>query len=234
MKKKVAVPKDVPSDTNPFMNARRAWNEHTHGLMNAVRVWQIVAISSLLIALVAIGGTIQLASQSKFIPYVVEVDKLGRSAAVGIADAAAPADQRVIHASLAAFISNSRLITPDIALQKKAVFAVYALINPDDPAAAKMTQWYNGTPESDPFKRAAKQTVETEIVSVIPQSPDTWQVEWNEKTFDRQGVPIGQPYRMRALITVKIVPPTSHTTENEIRQNPLGIYVQDFNWSKQT
>jgi type IV secretory pathway TrbF-like protein len=228
-------PKNAKADVseNPYLNARKRWNEHTQGLMNSLRLWQAVALLNLMIALAGIGGVIHLASQSKFVPYVIEVDKLGQTMAVAPAQKAAPVDQRVVHASLAAFMSNARLVTPDIALQRKAIFAVYAMMNADDPAASKMTAWLNGNEASNPFHRAAKETVETEIVSVIPQSPDTWQIEWNEKIFDRQGVPIGQPYRMRALATVAIMPPTDATTEDKIRQNPLGVFVKDFSWSKQ-
>jgi type IV secretory pathway TrbF-like protein len=50
-----------------------------------------------------------------------------------------------------------------------------------------MNEWLNGTPDSSPFKRAAKEMVSTEIKTVIPQTPDTWQVEWMETTRDRQG-----------------------------------------------
>ena len=87
---------------------------------------------------------------------------------------------------------------------------------------------------SSPFRRAAKETVSTEIVSVIPQTPDTWQVDWIETVRDRQGILKGQPYRMRALVTVYTVPATPQTTEEQVRNNPLGIYVRDFSWSRQS
>jgi type IV secretion system protein VirB5 len=91
----------------------------------------------------------------------------------------------------------------------------------------------NGTEGSSPFKRAVKETVSTEIVSVIPQTPETWQVDWMETTRDRQGVAKAQGVRMRALVTVYTVASTSSTTEEQIRNNPLGIYVRDFSWSRQ-
>ncbi len=218
---------------NPYLNARLMWNDRAQGLMSTARLWQTMALLCLLIAFAAVGGAMHIASQSKFIPYVVEVDKLGQPLAIAPAQVAAPADVRVVHASLAAFIANARLVTPDIALQRKAVFAVYAMLKENNPATAKMTEWLNGNEANNPFHRASKETVETEIVSVLPQSSDTWQVEWREKVFDRKGVPTQKPYPMRALVTIDIVPPTSETSEAEIRQNPLGIYVRDFSWSKQ-
>lgn len=228
------IKQDQPLSENPYTNARIFWNDYTRGILNDTRMWQCIALFSFMIALAAVGGTMHLASQSKFVPYVVEVDKLGQAVAVAPAQTAAPADARVIHASLASFISNARLVTPDIALQRKAIFSLYAMMRTNDPAAPKMNAWLNGNEASSPFQRAGKETVETEIISVIPQSADTWQIEWTEKVFDRQGMPIGQPYRMKALATIAIVSPTSDTPEEKIRQNPLGIFVQDFSWSKQS
>ncbi len=228
-----AKPENIEESINPYLNARKQWNDHSHGLMTATRMWQSVGLLSLMITLAAVGGTIHIASQSKFIPYVVEVDKLGQSVAVAPAQVAAVVDERVVHASLAAFMSNARLVTPDIALQRKAIFSVYAMLSAGDPAAAKMSAWLNESEASNPFHRAEKETVETEMVSVIPQSADTWQIEWNEKVFDRKGNPIGKPYRMRALATIAVVTPTYSTSEEKIRQNPLGIFVKDFSWSKQ-
>jgi type IV secretion system protein VirB5 len=193
-----------------------------------------VALLSLLIALASVGGMVYIGSQSRFVPYVVEVDKLGQALAVAPAQRAAPVDQRVVHAAVAAFISDLRTVTPDVALQRKAIFRVYAMLSSSDAATAKSNEWLNGTEDSSPFKRAARETVSTDIVSVIPQTPDTWQVDWIETVRDRQGLVKGQPYRMRALVTVYTLPATPQTTEEQVRNNPLGIYVRDFSWSKQS
>ena len=112
---------------------------------------------SLLIALAGVGGMIYIGSQSKFIPYVVEVDKLGQTLAVAPVDRAKGVDQRVIHAAMASFIQSARLVSPDVALQRKAIFAVYAMLSPDDPATAKMNEYMNavrsGVPSSARRKR---------------------------------------------------------------------------------
>lgn len=218
---------------NPYLSARRTWNDHVGGVVSSKQTWQVVGILSLLIALAGVGGVTYIGSQSKFVPYVIEVDKLGQAVAVQQAQRASPVDQRIIHASVAQFVADARLVTPDIALQKKAIFAVYAFLNPNHPASSKMQEWYGGSPEASPFKRAEKETVSVEVLSVIPQTPDTWQVDWEETTRDRQGVRKGAPARMRALVTVVVVPPTTKTTEEEIRKNPMGIMVRDFSWTKQ-
>lgn len=218
---------------NPYLAARRTWNDHVGSVRSSRQTWQVVGILSLLIVLAAVGGLIHIGSQSKFVPYVVEVDKMGKTVAVAQAQRAGAVDQLVIHAAVASFISDARMVTPDVALQRKAVFGLYSMLSANDPATVKTNEWLNGTEDSSPFKRAAKETVSTEILSVIPQTPDTWQVDWRETTRDRQGIVKGQPVRWRALVTVYVVPSNSDTTEEQILNNPLGIYVRDFSWSKQ-
>ena len=219
---------------NPYLSARRTWNDHMRSVQSSRNMWQILAILCLMIALAGVGGMIYIGSQSKFIPYVVQVNNLGEAIAVSRADVAAVADQRVVHASLASFINDVRMVTPDIALQRKAIFRAYSMLRTNDPATAKANEWFNGTDISSPFKKAETQTVNVEIISVIPQSPETWQVDWLEKVYDRQGHPLEAPFKMRALLRVYHRPPTQSTTEEQIRNNPLGIYIQDFSWSRQS
>lgn len=175
---------------------------------------------------------IHIGSQSKFIPYVIEVDALGQSVAAGPVTAADRADQRVVHASVAEFITDARMVSPDVALQRRAVFRIYAKLSPNDPATAKMNEWLNGDADATPFRRATREMVSTEIKSVLPQTADTWQVDWVETTRDRQGVLKGQPVTMRALVTVYTAEPSSSTTDEQLRMNPMGIYVRDFSWSR--
>jgi type IV secretion system protein VirB5 len=217
---------------NPYLSARRTWNEHVGSVVSSRQTWQVVGILSLLIAVAGVGGVIHIGSHSKFIPYVVQVDKMGQTIAAGPVTAADKADPRIVHATVADFITSARMVTPDVALQRKAVFKVYSVLSPNDPATAKMNEWLNGNADASPFKRAAKEMVNIEITSVIPQSPDTWQVDWTETTRDRQGALKGQPVPMRALVTVYTAEPTSQTTDEQLRNNPMGIYVRDYSWSR--
>jgi type IV secretory pathway TrbF-like protein len=218
---------------NPYLSARRTWNDHVGDQVASRRAWQMLGVLCLSIALVAVGGMIYIGSQSKFVPYVVEVDKLGQTIAVSPVSPAKGVDQRVIHAAMANFIQSARMVTPDVALQRKAILGAYAMLFASDPATAKMNEFLNGRPEANPFKRAEKETVSTEIVSVIEQTPQTWQVDWTETVRDRQGFVKVPPYRMRALVSMYVTEPAADISEEQIRNNPLGIYVSDFAWSKQ-
>lgn len=217
---------------NPYVSARRTWNDYTGGQIAARRMWQAVGIASLMIVLACVGGLINVASQSKFIPYVVEVDSIGKTVAGGPANQTTIVDPRITKAAVSDFISDARLVTPDIALQRKAVFRVYSRLEPTEPATKKMGEYLNGSPDSNPFARASKEMVSIEIKTVLPQTADTWQIDWIETTRDRQGGVIGQPAFWRALVTVYIAAPAPGTKEEQLILNPLGVYVRDYSWQK--
>ena len=182
-----------------------------------------------MIVLAAVGGLVEANSQSKFVPYVVKVSDLGEPVAVAAADRAQPVDARVVQAQVAGFIESARSVTADVTLERRNVFRVYAMLQQGDAATVKMSEWFNANP---PMTRAATQTVEVQVTSTIAQSATTWQVDWVETVRDRSGQPTEPPGRMRALVTIRVSAPTSQTTEEMVRANPLGLYVSDFSWSK--
>ncbi len=139
-----------------------------------------------------------------------------------------------MRAQLAEFINSARLVTPDVALQRKAIFRAYSMIPSGSAAQGKMNTFYNGDPNLSPFKRAAKEVVSIEIASMIPQTNKTWQIEWIESVRSRKtGQLVVKPFRMRALLTVTQRSTEGSRNEEQLRANPLGIYVVDYSWSKQ-
>lgn len=219
-------------NNNPFMSARRTWNDHMQGMAASRLMWQIMGVLSLLVALTSIGGIIHIGNQSRFIPYVIEVDKLGQPMAIAAADKAMPLDERIVKATIAQFIVDSRTVTPDSTIQRRMVFDVYGKLNKDDPAAQKMNDWFNSSDDASPFKRAETKMVSVEIRNVMPQSKETWQVDWVETIRDRSGAMSATPMNMRALVTIYIVTPSPNTTEEQLQKNPIGLFVRNFTWSQ--
>jgi len=219
------------NENNPYLNARREWNNHTASIVSSKQTWQVIGILSLLITLISVGGIIHIGSQSKYIPYIIEVDKLGQAQALGPMTAASTANPKVLSAIVSQFIENARMVSPDIALQRKAIFSVYAHLAPNDPATFKMNEWLNGDTGSNPFERAKKEMVNIEIMSVLPQTSTTWQIDWTEEIRDRQGIK-KQSAQMRALVTVYTADHSPQIAEAQMRNNPLNIYIRDFSWSR--
>lgn len=227
--KKTAAAK--PATANPYLDARRAWNEAIGGALSQQRLWQLVAMISLLLALAAVGGVIHIGSQSRFVPYIVEVDKLGHVRAVAQAQTAGKPEQRVVTSQVSRFIENLRTVSPDVALQKRSILQVYSMLKSGSSAAGKIQAFYT-SPGSNPLQRAQHETVNVQIISVLTQTADTWQVDWTETSYDRSGKRRAEPVQMRALLTIEHLPPSADTTEQQLRDNPLGVYVADYNWSK--
>ena len=222
-----ATTKDIP---NPYLNAKKQWNFIMGETVASRTWWQFIGVISLLIALAAVGGAIYIGSLSKFVPYVVEVDKLGETAAVGRADTTRAPDDRIVRTQLASFIKNARTVTTDVAIQKDNILSVYNMLNPKDGATKKISEYFNGDEAKNPFKRAEKEIVQVEIKSVLKQSDSTWQVDWVETVRAHDGGLLAPATNMRAIMTVYYVIPS---TEDAILRNPAGIVVKDFSWSPQ-
>jgi type IV secretion system protein VirB5 len=220
--------RNVPAqhETNPYLEARREWNERYGDYIKQAHNWRAMALVSGLVALIAVFGIAYIGSRNKVVPYVVEVDRLGEVAATGPADRAAPVDSRVIKAYLVRFVADWRTVTIDRQAQKGAIDRVYAMLPNSSIAVSKMNEFFKA---QNPFARTAKETVAVAVTNILPISDKTWQVEWQEVTRDSRG-DVQANVRLKVSIMVGITPPTQ---EKLILINPLGVYVTDLNWSQQ-
>lgn len=216
---------------NPYLNAKRAWNVHTAGLMKSLQIWQLVGLGSLLVTLAAVGGLIAIGSQSKFIPLVFQQDASGNTLSVTRADRVAEASIDDYRSAAAHFIENIRMVSADVDLQKKAVFQVYAYLNQNDAALNKAQEFYNDKQRSNPFDRAAYEIVSVDIRSVLQESDNTWQVDWVETIRNRDGTLKEKPSVMKAMITMYRDNVFHDIASESILKNPHLIFVRDFNWS---
>ena len=94
---------------NPYLAARKAWDERYGDLITRARNWRAAFFISAAIALLAVGGMIVIAKQSRIVPYVVAVDSVGRTVASGPAEQATVADDRLKRAVLNSWIGDWRL-----------------------------------------------------------------------------------------------------------------------------
>jgi len=52
---------------------------------------------------------------------------------------------------------------------------------------------YVSKPENEPFRRSQEERVSTEILAQVRVSNDTWQIDWRENNWDKNGNPMGLP-----------------------------------------
>jgi type IV secretory pathway TrbF-like protein len=210
---------------NPYLAARREWDERYGHLISRERNWRLMAIVSAIIALVAVGGIIHLSTRSRIVPFVVAMDSLGRTVAAGVADQASPLDDRLKRATLFNWVEDLRTVTTDGIAQRKAIDRVYAHIASGAQAQAFISEFYRADP---PQKRATTETVSAEVRSVLPTSERTFEVEWIETTRDLYGAVKGQDH-WKGAFTIAVNTPTD---ERLARVNPLGIYITNASWGK--
>lgn len=211
---------------NPYLAARLEWNERYGGFIREARAWRIVAIISLVLAIIGFAYALYLGRQTRIVPYIVEVDKLGSPLAIGVPEQIAYADQRVVRAMLGNFISSFRAVTPDAVVQKQYIDRTYALLRAPDPSTQKINAWFRS---NSPFEKAKRLTVSVEVSNIVALSDQTYQIDWHEFERDRKGRETANR-RFRGIATVTLTGPQDEAT---IRVNPIGLYIRDFDWTAQ-
>ncbi|WP_419783922.1 VirB8/TrbF family protein [Maridesulfovibrio sp.] len=209
---------------NPYLTAREEWLERYGSYIEGRNQWRLFAFCCLLVTAISISMNFIQVTQSKVVPYTVEVDKHGQILSVTRADEVGPAPKRIIQAEVANLIVNWRTVTADIGLQKKMVQRMSSFVLGAAQGAAK--NWYEN---NNPYERSQKVLVEVDIKGIpLPVSSESWRVEWLETVRNHSGVAISSTH-YEATVKVRISPPT---TESQILRNPLGIYVTELSWAK--
>src|SRR5687768_16194733 len=224
-RKSPATSEAVSSGYNPYLAARREWDERYGDQITRTRNWRSMAILCSLIALIACVGVIWLSAHSRVVPFIAVIDGLGRPIASGTGDQTTPADERLKKAVLLQWVEQLRSVTTDGVVQRKTIDRVYSHIANNSPAMSFVSDYYRA---NQPFARAQRETVSVEVRSVLPTSERTIEVEWVETTRDLYGA-VKSTDHWKGLFTIAINPPSDERTA---RVNPLGIYVVSANWSR--
>lgn len=210
---------------NPYLEGRREWLERYGSYISRASNWRLVAFISLIITCISISCNVIQANQVKTIPYIVEVDKLGKSSVVNRADRASAAPLRLIQADIASCITDWRTVTADVELQKQMISRLSYYFA--GPAKGILKEWYT---TNNPYEIAKSgKLVHVEIKSLpLPVSPETYRVEWLETVRTHAGITINQQ-AYEASVQIQINPPTS---EAVLLHNPGGVYIVGISTSR--
>ncbi|HQT25307.1 MAG: VirB8/TrbF family protein [Burkholderiales bacterium] len=211
------------SPSNPYINARREWDERYGDSLSRARNWRIAAIIAMGVAGVAVAGAAYIGAQSKVEPFVVAIDSLGNPIAMARPSSAGDVSVRIIQAQVANLIWNARTILSDQAAQKVLLARVYAFLSTD--SSAYLNDYYK---THSPFSGDGS-TVNVEINSVLPISRDSYQVNWTESRF-QSSQPMGSSH-WKASVTIGIDKKLADKPRMSI-DNPLGIYIKSITWTQ--
>jgi type IV secretory pathway TrbF-like protein len=209
----------------PWLRAGLAYNDTFLRLAAQVANWRLAAFVSFGIAAMAVVGLIYIGSQSKFVPYVEEVDKLGRVLAVKAltGDEAVIDPSRIVYREMFELIENLRTVTTDVGANNRNLTNGFARLS----GAA------NGYARAEISKAKPNDVGQTKTVQVVVKTAlrltdKTWQVEWEERSYGLTGEFMYTEH-WKATVGYLLSP---QGTEEAIRQNPAGFIVTDISWQK--
>ena len=203
---------------SPYLNGREEWLERYGSYISRAAQWRIVAFICLSLTLISVTGNVIQSNQVKTVPYIVEVDNLGKLGAVARADRASATPQRLIQAEIAKCISDWRTVTADVELQQKMLERLSFFMAGS--AKGVLRQWYEA---NNPYEIAKTgKLVHVEIKGLpLPVSSDSYRVEWAETIRSHAGVMLDS-HTFEATVTIQINPPT---VDAVLLRNPGGVYI---------
>jgi type IV secretory pathway TrbF-like protein len=214
---------DTPEPITSYQAAAQVWDNRIGSARVQAKNWRLMAFGCLSLALLMAGGLAWRSAQSIVTPYVVEVDSAGQVRAVGeVATPYKPNDAQIAY-HLARFLTDVRSLSIDPIVVRQNWLEAYEYTT--DKGAATLNDYARA---NDPFSRIGQNSVSVEVTSVVRASESSFQMRWIERSY-ANGVPSGTE-RWTAVVSVVLQPPR---TEERLRRNPLGIYVNSLSWSRE-
>ncbi|BBE00033.1 conjugal transfer protein TrbF [Sphingobium amiense] len=213
----------TPEPETPYQRAAQVWDERIGSARVQAKNWRYMAFGSLVLSAGFAAALVWQSVQGTVVPWVVQVDNLGQAQA--LAPAAAdyrPTDPQIAW-HLGRFIEQVRSIPADPIIVRQNWLRAYDWTT--DRGAGALNDYAR---TNDPFTKVGKQQIAVDVSSVIRASPDSFRVAWTERHFENGQLSGTQ--RWTAILTVALQPPRD---AERLKVNPLGIYVNAINWSRE-
>jgi len=213
----------TPELETPYQRAGQVWDDRIGSPRVQGKNWRLMAFVNGCLAFALLGALVWSLARGTIVPWVVQVDRLGQAQAVApaVADYRPTDPQIAFH--LARFIEQVRSIPADAIIVRQNWLRAYDFTT--DRGAAALNDYARA---NDPFTRVGRQQIAVEVSSVIRASPDSFRVAWVERRYENGQLATTE--RWTAILTIVIQAPRN---ADRLRANPLGIYVNAINWSRE-
>lgn len=212
-----------PEPETPYQRAAQVWDDRIGSARVQAKNWRLMAFGSLALSAALSAGLFWQSMNGSIVPWVVQVDRLGQSQAIAPATADYQPNDAQIAFYLARFIEQVRGIPADAIIVRQNWLRAY-----DFTTQAGALALNDYARSNDPFAKVGKSQVAVEVSSVIRASPSSFRVAWIERRY--QDGSLTATERWSAILTVVVQPPR---TPDALRKNPLGVFVNALNWSKE-
>jgi type IV secretion system protein TrbF len=213
----------TPEPDTPYQRAAQVWDDRIGSARVQARSWRFAFFGALGLSTCLTAGLIWQGARGTIVPWVVQVDRLGEAQAVAPADSDySPTDPQIAF-HLARFIEQVRSIPDDPIVVRQNWLRAYDFVT--DRGALVLNDYAR---TNDPFALIGREQVGVDVTSVIRASPTSFRVAWVERRY-RDGS-LADTSRWTAILTIVVQTPR---TPDALRKNPLGIFVNAINWSKE-
>tara|TARA_E500000318_G_scaffold82688_1_gene78128 strand:- start:203 stop:889 length:687 start_codon:yes stop_codon:yes gene_type:complete len=214
----------TPEPVTPYQKAAQVWDQRIGSARVQARNWRLMAFGSLLLSGGLSAALVWQSTQGTITPYVVEVDRLGAAQTVAPATANyRPADPQIAY-HLSRFIENVRQIPADPIVLRQNWLRAYDFTT--DRGAVALNDYAR---VNDPFVRVGDTQISVEVSSVIRASENSFRIAWIERRYANGQLAATE--RWTAILTIVLQQPRD---AEHLRKNPLGIFVNAINWSRET
>ena len=223
--KNYEVAEETP-DTR-YSRAEKIWDDRIGAAAVRAKNWRIAALSSLMITALAVGGMVYIGSQSKIVPYIVQVDsKSGAILSVAPTDKRTKANDQEIEFFLWNFTKKARSIPKDMIVYRANWEELYTYLD------SATTNKINSMAISEGYQKKLKEGQTTLLklkgFNRYSGQDNTYQVRWEESLYDASGK-LMNVTSMEAFYTIEFIKVQSET----IHINPLGLIIKDFSISEE-
>jgi len=213
----------TPQPETPYQKAAQIWDERIGSARVQARNWRYMAFGCLALSAGFAAALVVQSARGTVVPWIVQVDKLGQAQTVAAATADyRPTDPQIAW-HLARFIEQVRSVPADPIIVRQNWLRSYEWTT--DRGAAALNDYAR---VNDPFTKVGKEQVAVEVSSVIRASPESFRIAWIERRYENGQLSTTE--RWTAILTIVVQPPRD---AERLKANPLGIYVNAINWSRE-
>ncbi|OQW58918.1 MAG: hypothetical protein A4S17_11340 [Proteobacteria bacterium HN_bin10] len=212
----------APADT-PYKRAQQEWDARMGSAVLSARSWRAIAFGALCLLGVSVMSLVVVALQQRTFVHVVEVSPEGQVMNVRAADGrwTATEAQKAYH--LGQFVRLVRSLPTDGVVLRENWLQAYRFLTPQ--AAAQLTEIAR---QDDPFLSLGRVGRTVHIRSIIARSNNAWEVTWVERATNATGTTDPEVYSGVFTLTTR-----APRNADEIANNPLGLLISDFSWSRE-
>lgn len=212
----------APADT-PYKRAQQEWDARMGSAVLSARSWRAIAFGALGLLGVSVMSLVVVALQQRTFVHVVEVSPEGQVMNVRAANGrwTATESQKAYH--LGQFVRLVRSLPTDGVVLRENWLQAYRFLTPQ--AAAQLTEIAR---QDDPFLSLGRVGRTVHIRSIIARSNNAWEVTWVERATNATGTTDPEVYSGVFTLTTR-----APRNADEIANNPLGLLISDFSWSRE-